>query len=381
VTGFRQIAWRTIVLPGGFVRDYDWPLLAAVLAAIACGTAMIYSATLRSPVSNAWDDLVVKQLVFTLVGLAALALLSVTEYRVLLAFWVWIYAGTLAALAGVLLAGRTAHGSQRWFAAGVVDIQPSEFAKVAVILCLAAYFERFDIRQMRHVLGSLALVALPILLVARQPNLSTAIILGTIWLGMVVAAGLRPLHFSLLALLGTPLVTFALRAGLLWEHQLERITIWLDPAVDPLGSGFQHIQTLIAVGNGRLAGTGFASGPQTQGGWLPLLFTDNIFALIAEELGFVRSVAILALLAFIVWRIMRAAGRSQDRTGALIVIGVFTYVMVQVFINVGVVLQLLPVTGVSLPFISYGGSSLVALLAAIGLVQSVHARRKNLEFR
>jgi cell division protein FtsW (lipid II flippase) len=154
----------------------------------------------------------------------------------------------------------------------------------------------------------------------------------------------------------------------------------LDPSAEPLSGGFQHIQTLIAVGNGGLTGTGFAGGPQTQGGWLPLLYTDNIFALVAEELGFVGGTALLALLAVIVWRVLRAAGQAQDKAGMLIAVGVAGYLLVQVVVNVGVVLQLLPVTGVSLPFISYGGSSLVALLAAIGLVQSVLLKRKSLGF-
>lgn len=377
----RQFAWRALAIPGRQVRVFDWSLLAAVLTAIAFGTAMIYSATLQSPVPNAWDDLVVKQLVFALIGLAVLALLTVTEYRVLVAFWAWAYAAMLLALVGVLMAGRTAHGSQRWFTTGIVDVQPSELAKVAIIICLAAYFERFGVRQLRHVFGSLALVAVPMALVLLQPNLSTAIILGAIWLGMAIAAGLRPLHFSLLALLGTPLATFVLRSGLLEAYHLQRISIWLNPTADPLRSGFQHIQTLIAVGNGGLTGTGFAGGPQTQGGWLPLLYTDNIFALVAEELGFIRSAALLVLLAFIVWRVLRAVGLAQDTAGALMAIGVATYLLVQAFVNIGVVLQLLPVTGVSLPFISYGGSSLVALLAAVGLVESVLVRRKSLEFR
>jgi rod shape determining protein RodA len=205
--------------------------------------------------------------------------------------------------------------------------------------------------------------------------------LAAIWLGMALAAGLRALHLSVLALLVSPTVLAVFQLGLLKGYQLDRITAWLDPSFDPQFRGFQNIQTLIAVGNGGLTGTGYASGFQTQGGWLPLLYTDNIFALLAEELGFVGGATLLALLGFVVWRVLRAASVAQDRPGALIAVGVASYLLVQVFVNVGVVLQLLPVTGLSLPFISYGGSSLLALMIAVGLVQSVLLRRRPLEFR
>jgi rod shape determining protein RodA len=377
---FRKFALSTYAIPGRRLRAFDWTLFAAVLTAIAFGTAMIYSATLQSPVPNAWDDLVVKQLVFTLLGLGVMFALSVTEYRVLLTFWKWIYVGTILALFILRFLGRTAHGSQRWFTTGIADVQPSEFAKVALIIVLAAYFERYDVRNAKYLIGSLALIAVPVVMAAQQPNLSSALILTAIWLAIAIAAGLRALHFSILALLGTPALAFAIRSGLLEEYQLRRISLWLNPAAEPLHGGFQHIQTLIAVGNGGLRGTGFAGGPQTQGGWLPLLYTDNIYALIAEELGFLGGVAVLALLTAVVWRILRTSARAQEKSGALIAVGVAAYLVVQAAVNIGVVLQLLPVTGVSLPFISYGGSSLVALFAAIGLVQSVNLRRKSLEF-
>jgi rod shape determining protein RodA len=288
-------------------------------------------------------------------------------------------------MVGLLLAlplfGTYLGGSQRWFSAGSIVLQPSELAKVGLIICLAAYFERYDVRNLRTVLGSIALVGVPIVLVVQQPDLSTAIMLGAVWLGILFAAGIRPLHFSALALAVTPLALFVLAAGVIKPYQLMRITALVDPTVAPLDQGYQNIQTLLAVGNGGLTGTGFASGLQSQGGWLPLVYTDNIYALVAEELGFVGGVAVLALLAFIVWRVLRAAGLAQDRAGSLIAVGVASYLLAQTFVNVGVVLQLIPVTGLSLPFVSYGGSSLVALMAAIGLVQSVVSRRKPLEFR
>lgn len=374
-------ARRTPRLPWHRLGAFDWALLAAVILAMLAGLAMIYSATLRGEVDTAWEDLVVKQAVFGLVGLVFLALASLTEYRVLIALWVWIYAGIIVLLMLIFGFGQVMGGAQRWFSLGSFALQPSELAKIALIISLAAYFERRDIRKLRHVIGSLVLTGVAMFLVVIQPNLSTALLLGAIWLGMAFAAGIRILHLSLLAILITPLTYFALKYNLLQEYMLERIAIWLRPEANPQEGGYQSIQTLIAVGNGGLWGRGYAGGMQTQGGWLPLTYTDNIFALVAEELGFIGSVTFLAILGFIIWRVLRAARLAQDYAGALIVAGVASYLLAQTAVNVGVVLQLFPVTGLSLPLISYGGSSLIAVMIAIGMVQSVLIRRKPLEFR
>ena len=372
---------RIPFLPWRRLGQFDWALLAAVVIAVAAGLAMIHSATLRmGNTGQVWDDLVVKQLVFAAVGFVVLACVTLTEYRLGIALWAWLYGGVLVLLVLNLMFGKSSGGAERWLSLGFIDLQPSEFTKVILILSLAAYFERFDVRKFRHVFGSLALAAVPMALVIMQPNLSTTILLLAIWLGMAVAAGIRPMHFSLLALLGAPAVVAMFKLDLIKSYQLIRVLAWLDPQFDPGHFGFQNIQTLIAVGNGQLWGTGFAHGSQTQGNWLPLPYADNIFALVAEELGFVGGLAVLMLLGFIIWRVFRAASLAQDRAGGLVVAGIGTYLLVQTFVNVGVVLQLLPVTGLSLPFISYGGSSLVALFVAIGVVQSVLVRRKPLEF-
>jgi len=372
---------RTPRLPWRRLRAVDWPLLVAVVLAMVAGMAMIYSATERFEATSRWDDLVVKQVVFAVVSLIALAFMAITEYRVLLALWVWIYAGIIAALLVVLSVGQTLGGAQRWYSlGGLAVIQPSEFAKIALIVCLAAYFERHDIRRFRHVLVSLGMVAIAMFLVLLQPNLSTALLLGAIWAGMAFAAGVRPLHLSVLALMAAPLALAGMKSGKLQTYMLQRVSTWLDPYQDQSYLGFQSIQSLIAVGNGGLWGRGFAGGMQAQGGWLPLTYTDTIFALIAEELGFVGGVVFLALLGFIVLRVLRSAGAAQDYAGALLCVGVGTYLLAQTFVNVAVVLQIMPVTGLSLPLVSYGGSSLMAVCMAIGLVQSVLLRRKPLEF-
>lgn len=375
-------ARRASRLPWQRLAAVDWVLLVAVLAALTAGTAMIYSATLRGEaVDRWWDDLVFKQLVFAGISLVVLVLVALTEYRVLLALHVWIYVALLVPLLLLPTVGETMLGARRWFSAGGLALQPSELTKIGTILFLAAYFERHDIRRLRTVLGSLVFVGLAMFLVLIQPNLSTAILLGFIWLGMAFAAGIRPVHLSVLTLGAAPLVWLALSSRLIKAYQLDRIRYWLNPEADPGYRGYQAIQTVIAVGNGGLFGTGFASGMQAQGGWLVVPFTDNIFAIVAEELGLVGSLSFLALLVFILHRIFRSASSAQDYAGGLIIVGVGTYLAAQIFVNVGVVLQIFPVTGISLPFISYGGSSLIAAMAAIGLVQSVLLRRRPLEFR
>jgi len=375
-----QRARRLPRLPWRRLRTFDWLLMVAVVTAQVAGLAMIFSATKRLEVANAWEDLVVKQVAFAAVGLIAFTVVALTEYRVLLTLWVWLYAGVVVALLAVLSFGAIFGGAQRWFNLGIVAIQPSELSKIALIVGLAAFFERHDVRRLRNVVISLALVGVLMFLVLLEPNLSTTLLLGAIWLGMAFAAGIRPLHLSLLALLAAPATYMALKLEVLHNYMLSRVATWINPNVDPSDLGYQTIQAMIAVGNGGLWGRGFASGMQTQGGWLPLMYTDSIFALISEELGFAGGVMFLALLGFIVWRVLRAASSALDLPGALICVGVATYLLAQTFVNVAVVLQLLPVTGLSLPLISYGGSSLIAVLMGVGLVQSVLVRRKPLEF-
>ena len=230
------------------------------------------------------------------------------------------------------------------------------------------------------VFGAIALIAVPVALILKQPNLSTAIVLCGIWLGMTFAAGVRPLHVGLMALAAGPALYAALALGIVKTYQLYRVVILFFPDFDPSDLGYQNRQTLIAVGNGGWTGIGFANGSQSQGGWLPLLHSDNIYALVAEELGWIGGLVVLLLLGFIILRILRTAGTALDRTGALVCTGVATYLFAQALIHIGVVLHVVPPTGLSLPFISYGGSSLLTAMVALGLVQSVRLCRRPLEF-
>lgn len=363
------------------LRSFDWAMTAALVAAVLFGVAMVYSATLRGGAATVWwEDYVYKQLAFAAAGLVLYALVSASDYRTLAAFAGPLYGLFVASLVVVLAVGVTVLGARRGFQLGVLTIQPGEMMKVVMIVALAAYYSRFDVREPRVLLGAIVLIAVPVGLILKQPNLSTAIVLCFIWLGVTFAAGVRPLHVGLMALAAGPALYAAMALGVVKTYQLYRVVILFFPDFDPSDLGYQNHQTLIAVGNGGWTGIGFANGSQSQGGWLPLLHSDNIYALVAEELGMVGGIVVLLLLGYIVLRILQTAGTALDRTGALICTGVATYLFAQSLIHIGVVLHVVPPTGLSLPFISYGGSSLLTAMVALGLVQSVRMCRRPLEF-
>lgn len=362
-----EAAWRRL-------RGYDWALTGAVVVAVAFGVAMIYSATLRGGSTAVWwEDYVYKQVAFAAAGFVLYALLSASDHRTLAAFAGPLYGGFVAALGLVLVFGAAVLGARRGFRLGVLSLQPSELMKVVMIVALSAYYSAFDVRKPKVLLGSIALIGVPVVLILMQPNLSTAVVLSCIWLGVTFAAGARMLHLGLLLLPAGPIVALSFKMGLLYEH-------WLARFADMIVPGYQSRQALIAVGSGGWFGTGYAQGSQSQGGFIPVLHSDAIFALIAEELGLAGGAVVVALLGFIVWRILAAAGQALDRTGALICTGVATYLLAQALIHIGVVLQIVPPTGLSLPFMSYGGSSLLTAMVALGLVQSVRMCRPALDF-
>ncbi|MBK6769177.1 MAG: rod shape-determining protein RodA [Ardenticatenales bacterium] len=362
-----EAMWRKL-------RTFDWLMTLAVAAAVAFGVAMIYSATLRGGMTSVWwEDYVYKQIVFAALGLVLYGLVSASDYRTLAAFALPLYGVFVAALGLVLVFGVTVLGARRGFQIGILTIQPSELMKVVMIVALSAYYSRYDVRRPRVLLGAIGMIAVPVGLILMQPNLSTAVVLSLIWLGITFAAGARMLHLGLLVLPAGPLIALSFRMGLLYEH-------WLARFADMIVPGYQSRQALIAVGNGGLLGIGYAQGSQSQGGFVPVLHSDAIYALIAEELGVVGSAVAVALLGFIVLRILRSASTALDSTGALICTGVATYLFGQALIHIGVVLQVVPPTGLSLPFMSYGGSSLLTAMVALGLVQSVRMCRRPLEF-
>lgn len=388
------------------LRRFDYVLFLATLGLLCLGIILIYSATLPSPgqpVSNLEPDSpVIRQTIYALVGLVLVFLVGLVDYRVLeevffrtkvfrasiegatfrqrflASFLHPFYLLNLGLLTAVFLAGRITHGSQRWINLGVFDLQPSELAKLLVVVTLSKYLadQEEDIKSFRAFVVSFIHVALPISLVYLQPDLGTAFTLGVIWLGMVILAGVRFLHLAALAMpmfLAAPLIwVYVLR-----DYQRQRLLIFLNPYLDPLGTGYNLIQSLTSVGSGGLLGKGLTAGTQSQLHFLRIQHTDYIFSVLGEELGFVGAVCLLALLGVLLARILAIAAKAPDTFGQLLASGIAIMIFAQSFINIGMNIGLLPVTGIPLPFVSYGGSSLITLLLAEGLVQSIamHPRR------
>jgi rod shape determining protein RodA len=334
---------------------------------------MIHSATASAMQGDVrlWDNPVVRQGVFALAGMAALVALSLLNYRVLGA-WRWVfYAATLALLVLVWLTTRGSFGARSWFDLGGSNLQPSEFAKLVMIIVLARYFADHQ-EQVKKGTGIFVsfLITLPMLgLIYVEPDMGTAAIVAAIWFGMLFVAGIRPQWIILLAL--AAIVVAPIGWSVMQPHMRERIMMFLQPAADPLGRDYNVIQALISVGSGGLWGKGLGQGTQSQLFFLRVRHTDFIFAVLAEELGFVGALILLTLFAVLLLRIIRISSRAGDAYGRLIASGVGIMILVQVAINIGFHIKLFPVTGLPLPLISYGGSSLLTTLAGLGLVESV----------
>lgn len=357
-------------------RHFDWPLLAAVLALTGLGIAMVYSATFNT---LGLEDYWLRQTMFAGVGVALIFVVAFFDYRhlELLAPPAWIF--LFLALLAVQLFGVEQGGSQRWLNIGFTLVQPSEAGKFLIIIILAWYlswsYERMG--QLRYLLGALLLLLPNMALIYLQPNLGMTLVYGVVGGTLILAGGIRMWQVGLIG------AGAAAMAPVLWGtlqgYMLSRIQVFLDPASDP-DSAFNVNQALIAVGNGGWLGQGWGYGSQNQLHFLRVRHTDFIFSVIAEELGWVGAVLVLLLLLFVVWRLLRIADLAQDHFGRLIATGVAALIFFQVVVNTGMNMSLMPVTGQTLPFVSYGGSSLVSMLFVIGLAQSVVMRHRKMEF-
>jgi rod shape determining protein RodA len=362
-------------------RNFDVLLLLVTIGITALGVALIYSATISVEASDPLlERSFFRQALFCLSGLFILLLAAGIDYHLLEHIHWLIYAATLGILGLVVVAGKVGFGAQSWLSLRGA-IQPSELAKVLLIVVLAKYLADHEeqMERLDWLLFSTLLVGPVVFLVYRQPDLGTAIVLVAVWLGMVFAAGAPLLHFVLLGVgLGAigPVVWFSLK-----DYMKQRILVFLNPASDVSGIiSYNTQQARISIGSGGWFGKGFLHGTQSQLYFLRVRHTDYVFSVLCEELGFVGALILLLLLFILLWRILRAARLAQDTFGRLIACGVATMIFFQSFVNIAVNVGLLPVTGLTLPLVSYGGSSLWATLFGIGLVESVVMRHKKLEF-
>jgi len=355
-----------IALPK-ILKKADLFLFLAMILALVFGLVVILS-TNREAFG--------RQIIFALTGLIIYTAVSLMDYRLLKKVSIGLYLAVLGLLALVFISGTVTRGAARWLEFGAGQFQPSEFSKVALILLLSSVLSsRVSRLSFKNFSLSVFLTAVPAVLVYLQPDLGTAMVLLTIWLGLIVFAGLSPAQFFLMVAgalgLLVPLWSF------LKDYQRQRIVSFLNPARDPLGSGYNVLQAQIAVGSGQFWGRGFGRGTQSHLKFLPEHYTDFIFASLSEEWGFIGSVVLLGFFAILMGRILVTAREAGNDFGRLIAVGVFSFLLAQTFINVGMNLGIMPITGLPLPLVSYGGSSLWVTMVALGLVQSVAIRRRR----
>lgn len=341
--------------------------------------AMIYS-TSRTDTASLLTGPGARQFIYALLGLILMMAAASTDYRLWGHIAPFLYVLMLALLIAVMVVGESSYGSRRWIDLAIFPLQPSEVAKLLMVIVLAKYLaDHHKVKRLSFLLVSLLIVIVPAALVYFQPDLGTLMVFPAIWLGMVTVAGARSRH--LLALAGTVAVAIpVVYRFVLHGYMRERIAVFLNPGADPLGAGYHTIQSEISVGSGGLWGKGFASGTQSQLNFLPHQTSDFIFSVVAEELGFVGAFILLALFLILLFRGLRIAVLARDGFGQLVAAGIVTMILSQIIINVGVNLRLLPITGIPLPFISYGGSSLITSFIALGILQSILTRHRRISF-
>jgi len=360
---------------GNFLRDFDWILLGLVMVLSVVSVLEIYSATLHTKFVGFHKS----QMVFLAVGLVLMFVMARVSYQWLLEYAYWAYGISMAALVAVLAVGTKVLGARRWIKLpGGMHFQPSEWVKLVLILAVARFFWQRAGRELTwaDIFKAFGLVGLPMLLVLKQPDLGTALTYSPVLICGLLLGGLRWRQGVVLVL------GFSILVGGLWfsgkllkPYQKQRLTSFVNPDSDPRGSGYQIRQSLIAVGSGGLWGKGITKGTQTQGDFLPIPYTDFIFAAFCEEHGFVGALVVLGLYFLILMRLIQNAQTAADLSGTFLVMGVAAVLLFQIAVNVGMVIGLMPVTGIPLPLMSYGGSSVLFSFLALGVVMNIRMRR------
>ncbi len=355
-------------------RDFDWPLLSMVLTLSVISVLEIKSATLHTKF-HGFDH---KQIGFLVAGVAMMFLISLVDYHRLLDIAHWAYGASLVSLVAVLVVGTKVLGGRRWIRVPGGHFQPSEWVKLVLIVVAARFFWALAGKELTwgDIGRAFALIGVPMLLVLKQPDLGTALTYLPVLLCGLFLGGIR---FKQTAIL---LLTFLALLGGVWKtgkvlkpYQKARLTSFMDPENDPKGSGYQIRQSLIAVGSGGIWGKGTNKGTQTQGDFLPIPYTDFIFAAFCEEHGFIGAIGVLLLYFLILMRLIQNAQTAPDLPGTFIIMGVVAIIVFQIAVNVGMVVGLMPVTGIPLPLMSYGGSSILFTFLALGIVMNIRMRR------
>ncbi len=354
--------------------DFDWPLLGMVLALCTVSVFEIYSATLHTKFAGFHT----KQLYWILGGIVVMFVMSKIDYHRLLDIIWWAYGFCLISLVAVKAVGTKVLGARRWIKLGPMHFQPSEWVKLVLIVMVAHYFANLGGRSLtwKDIFKAIGLVGLPMLLVLSQPDLGTALTYTPILLAGLFLGGINWKQAAILATVGLVAIVGVWSSGkILKPYQKARLTSFINPDNDPKGSGYQIRQSLIAVGSGGVWGKGAEQGSQTQGDFLPIPHADFIFAAFSEEHGFTGAFLVLLLYFVILMRLIQNAQTAADMPGTLLVMGVVAVLTFQIAVNVGMVIGFMPVTGIPLPLMSYGGSSVLFTFLALGVVMNVRMRR------
>ena len=359
-----------------YLRNLDWILIIAVAALMAIGLVLIYSATH----GGGYGWMVQRQALFMLAGSILMALSLTVDYKQLERIASPLYLFMVLLLLGVMLFGHAQMGAQRWLRLGPLAFQPSEFCKGFMIVCLAAFLNgrSYRLLDFTDYWQPVLFTLVPFLLVMRQPDLGTALVFGAIALSMFLMCGFKMRWLALcgcISCLSLPAIWHFLK-----EYQRNRLRVFLNPELDPFGAGYHVIQSKIAIGSGMLLGKGWLQGTQSQLNFLPENHTDFIFAVAGEEFGFIGSLIIIALYLIIIWRGLSIALNAEDDFGTLLAVGITGMFLFHVVVNIGMTAGIMPVTGVPLPFVSYGASSLTINLLLVGLLLNINLQREQLQF-
>jgi rod shape determining protein RodA len=377
------VAGRTFAQERRPIRHVDWFLIVFALALSGVGLLLLYSATNQTLRQDGLDpfERVNKQVLTIGVGVIVLFLMVSFDYRFLKIYAGFVYLVSILALVLVRIPGLGATDStgtaQRWFEIAGLQITPSEFTKLALIVMLAAVLSRIRTAapSLADVAKVLILSLVPLVLVFLQPDIGTSIGITAIVVGMLIVAGTRARHLLVLSIVGIIAILFVFQTGMVEDFQRERLLAFIDPTSVSADVRYNLDQSLIAVGSGGMLGKGYLHGTQTNLDYVPEQHTDFIFTVAGEEFGFVGAMALLALFALLLWRAIRVAWLAKDPFGTYIAAGIATMFAIQMFVNIGMVIGIMPITGIPLPFLSYGGTSILVSFAAIGLLENIHMRR------
>ncbi|MDU4961932.1 MAG: rod shape-determining protein RodA [Sporomusaceae bacterium] len=362
------------------LRNLDFILILDVLALIAVSLVFIGSATHINTPSEDRYWYVQRQGIFALLNVVGVFMLLHVDYKSIARYANILYVINLIMLLAVMFVGQSALGAQRWIQIGPISLQPSEFSKLIMIISLASLLDKRSgqLQTWKDVLPIFLYVGIPFLLVLRQPDLGTSLVFLSILFGMIFVAGI-PVRM-LFTLMGAGAVFMPVFWHFLKDYQKMRLTVFLDPNVDPLGSGYHIIQSKIAIGSGMLTGKGLFSGTQSQLNFLPENHTDFIFAVIGEEAGFIGGIVVLLLYFILLYRGLKIAGEARDNFGTLVAAGITSMMAFHVLVNVGMTAGIMPVTGIPLPLMSYGVSSLTTNMVCLGLLLNIYMRRQKIMF-